>query len=268
MLVKSGCKINIGLWVTCKRSDGYHDIESLFVPVPFFDTIEVIEAKASDLITYNADFDIPKEKNLVWKCFLLMQERYDVPNIEIHLVKRIPSGGGIGGGSGNVGAFINAVDRKFDLKLSVFEKEQLAMEIGSDCGFFIENKPALVLGRGEAMIPYHGGYSFYAYLLYSDIQIGTAQAYTGMVPKARGESYLEILKTPEHWQGKLTNDFESVVYGAYPELAENEKALINSGAVYAGLSGTGGCQIALFKERIELPQALQEKVLWEGELCF
>lgn len=268
MLVKSGCKINVGLWVTRKRSDDYHDVTSLFVPVPFFDTIEIIEAKEANLITYNADFDIPKEKNLVWKCFLLMQQRYAVPNLEIHLVKRIPSGGGIGGGSGNVGAFINAVDVLFCLELSVSEREQLAMEIGSDCGFFIENRPALVLGRGETMLPYHGDHSFYAYLLFSDVQIGTAQAYIGMQPNEREESFLQILKSPEQWQGKLTNDFSSVIYKAYPELAENEKALINSGAVYAGLSGTGGCQIALFKERIDLPESLQEKVLWEGELCF
>jgi 4-diphosphocytidyl-2-C-methyl-D-erythritol kinase len=268
MLVKSNCKINVGLWVTRKRSDGYHDIESLFVPVPFFDTIELVLAEKANLIVYNADFDIPKEKNLVWQCYLKMQERYAVPDIEIHLVKRIPSGGGIGGGSGNVGAFINAVNAMFDLKLSVAERETLAMEIGSDCGFFIENKPALVLGRGETMLPYHGGHSFYACLLYSDIQIGTAQAYSGMKPKVRDESYLEILKSPEQWQSKLTNDFEFVVYGVYPELAANKSALKELGAVYAGLSGTGGCQIALFQSKVTLPQHLQEKVLWEGELCI
>lgn len=268
MLVKSPCKINVGLWVTRKRSDNYHDISSLFVPIPFFDTIEIVLADKADLTVYHADFDIPKEKNLVWKCYQLMQERYQLPNLEIHLVKRIPSGGGIGGGSGNVGALINAINLFCDLKLSTSERERLAMEIGSDCGFFIESKPALVLGRGETMVPYYGGNTFYAYLLYSNIQVSTAQAYSGLMPKPRKESYLEALQNPEQWQEALINDFAPVVYGLFPELADNEKALKLAGAKYAGLSGTGGCQIGLFKQKADLPSALKEKILWEGELCF
>lgn len=268
MLVKSNCKINVGLWVTRKRSDGYHDIESLFVPVPFFDTIELVLSEKANLFVYNADFDIPKEKNLVWQCYLKMQERYTVPNIEIHLVKRIPSGGGIGGGSGNVGAFINAVNTMFDLKLSVAEREALAMEIGSDCGFFIENKPALVLGRGETMLPYFGGRKLYACLLFSKIQISTAEAYGNLQAKERLVSFLEVLNQPENWQNNLENDFAAVVYNKFPELAANETELISHGAVYAGLSGTGGCQVALFQSKVTLPQHLQEKILWEGELCI
>lgn len=266
MLVQSGCKINIGLWVTKRRTDGYHDVRSLFVPIPFFDTLEIVHAQTADLLTYNADFSIPKEKNLVWKCYLLMCERYAVPPLQIHLVKRIPSGGGIGGGSGNVGALINAVDAFCNLNLSIHEKENLAMEIGSDCGFFIENRLAIVSGRGEVMVPYSSNRKFYAVLLFSKIQISTKEAYEGMEPNARNFSFLSALKDSSDWQSLLTNDFRTKVYGMFPELASNEKALLQNGAFYASLSGTGGCQVGLFNEKHELTPELKSKMLWEGWL--
>lgn len=266
MLVQSGCKINIGLWVTERRTDGYHNVRSLFVHVPFFDTLEIVHAQTADLITYNADFSIPKEKNLVWKCYLLMCERYAIPPLQIHLVKRIPSGGGIGGGSGNVGALINAVDEFCHLKLTIAEKENLAMEIGSDCGFFIENKSAIVSGRGETMVPYASNRKYFAVLMFSRIQISTKEAYEGIVPNARDFSFLSALKNPQDWQTLLTNDFSDKVYGKFPELGDNEKALLKNGAFYASLSGTGGCQIGLFNEEPELLPVLKSKVLWSGWL--
>lgn len=269
MLLQSGCKINVGLRVVGKRADAYHNIESLFVPIPFFDTIEIVRAEVENFTVYNADFNIPKEKNLIWQCYKIMQAKYNLPPLQIYLVKRIPSGGGIGGGSGNVATFIKAINSKFNLQLAVSSMEAIALSIGSDCPFFIENKAAMVLGRGDVLLPYfNNNRKFYAVLLYSDVQISTKEAYSGISINDTNAGVLELLGDEKLWKKNLKNDFAPVVYAKYPELANLENDLYKQGAIYASLTGTGGCQYALFNTEVNLSPELQNKVLWGGWLSF
>lgn len=267
MIAFSVCKVNLGLWIESKREDSYHNMQSVFLPVNLNDSVEIQKKPVADIKVYNADFDIPKEQNLLWKTYILFKEKFNIDPVQINLVKNIPSGGGIGGGSGNVGCFINLLDRYFQLELSLDEKQNLALEIGSDCPYFINPVPSVVWGRGEKVKPISNFPKLYLVLLFSNVQISTKEAYSGISPKKRGVDISEGLNRPkDEWTHFFDNDFSRVVYNKYPELVLNLDGLNELGAFYSSLSGTGGCQFALFNEEVDAKATLGEKVIYQGWL--
>ncbi len=260
-------KINVGLFITGKRADSYHNIESLFYPIGIHDTLEISPSEVSELTVLNTPIEGRREDNLIWKTWEILKQRYDLGNIHIRLVKNIPMGGGIGGGSADVGFFINLVDVGFGLNLSLGEKEEIALKIGSDCPFFIRNEPALVSGRGEKMQridSFLKGY--YLVLCFADISVGTKEAYSNIKPNASEVNWADVVNHPSSWKATLKNDFEPYVLGKYSELEKIKTTLYETGAVYASLTGTGGCLYGIFEKPVDLPGEIKQVTVWSGLL--
>ena len=271
MITFPNAKINLGLRVLRKRSDGFHDIRSLFLPVPLCDALEVIPADDNGplLEVLGHALDVPPEKNLVWKTYGHMRSVFQLPDYHIILYKKIPSGGGLGGGSADVGFLIRMLNQLGQLGLTAAEMEAIALEIGSDCPFFIQNRPSLVSGRGEKLEG-RSSWRFKAYtvLLFSDQSVSTAEAYAGITPYETGPDLRQVLDRQALWRSQLVNDFGKVVYRQHPGLADNIEKMYRCGAFYASLTGTGGAQYAFFETPPQLPEEVRSRIIWQGWLSF
>jgi 4-diphosphocytidyl-2-C-methyl-D-erythritol kinase len=244
-------KINLGLHVTSKRSDGYHEIESCMVPVPVYDVLEmVISAQHSFSIS---GLSIPgnTDENLIKKAFSLLKKDYpDIPAIKIHLYKNIPIGAGLGGGSADASFALTLMNKLFGLGIKSVKLEEYAATLGSDCPFFVENQPKLVRGRGEIMSSVELNLKgVWVYLVYPQIHIGTKEAYAGLTPKKPTHSLSDILHFPETWKEKLVNDFEPSLFDKYPELERIKNTCYENGAFYASMSGSGSSVFGLFEQQ-------------------
>ena len=268
MVVFPNAKINFGLNIVAKRAEGYHQIESIFYPIGIKDALEISPGKSAT--TFNAyGLPIPGKtsENLILKAWEILQQRFNLPPVEIDLIKHIPMGGGVGGGSADCGFFINLVNDFFSLKLSVTDRCSLAASLGSDCSFFIENKAAYVTGRGETLdvLPqFLAGY--YLVLVYGGMHISTQEAYLGITPKPSETPLYELITESGSWQKKVHNHFEPVVFGKFPELRKIKEELVSCGAVYASLSGTGSCLYGIYKEKPRLTSRLVSICCWQGVL--
>ena len=249
MLFHPNAKVNLGLNVLSRRADGYHDIETLFVPVPdLCDILEVNYASGFKVEIYNASF----EDTLCTKAWGLMHEVYGVPPVEIGLYKNIPAGAGLGGGSSDAAFTLKALDLLFNLGLSPEKLAALAAELGSDCPFFIYDRPMFARGRGEILTPFSltaavpGGYRIK--VVAQDVFVSTKEAYAGVTPRIPQMSLEEVLKRPmEEWKDLLVNDFEKSVFASHPSLASAKQRLYDEGAVYASMSGSGSAMYGIFK---------------------
>jgi len=267
MICFPNAKINLGLLVISNREDGFHNIESVLLPVPFYDVLEVKIAKEFLLKTYGLPLGIESKKNILFKTWKLLVKKFQIPPLEIHLLKNIPPGSGLGGGSSNATFLIKEANDFFELRLGTEKMQQFASSVGSDCPFFIQNKPALVTGRGEFLDPFKLSLkSLQLVLLTPGFGISTQEAYSLIVPKASG-SLPEIVSEPiETWRGNLINDFETPLFAKHPELKTLKEKLYRNGAVYASMSGSGSTIFGLFENQPELPSDLKKYVLWSGKL--
>lgn len=240
------CKINLGLNIINKRKDGYHDIETVFFPLPFTDALEVIPINNHDtVVTFSSSglhISGNTKDNLCVKAYDQLKKDYpQLPPVKMHLHKAIPMGAGLGGGSADAAFTLLLLNQKFALGISETDLHKYAAAIGSDCAFFILNKPCFASGRGEILEPVHLSLSGYKILLINPgIHIGTAWAYQHVKPSPREISVKEIISSPiENWKDTLINDFETPVFHQYPELRKLKLLLYESGAVYASMSGSG-----------------------------
>lgn len=255
MIIRANCKINIGLDVLRRRTDGFHDLSTVMVPVPnLYDIIEVVPAADMDFIQRGITVDCPAEKNLCIKAARLMQHRYNVGNVAITLNKRVPFGAGLGGGSSDATAVIVAINEIYELNLSDAELIDCAATLGSDTAFFVRNTPQLCTGRGEIMtpitLPLEG---LWLAVVKPEEGISTAEAYHGVrptEPEIPLEQRLQLSIT--QWQSVIKNDFEKHIFAAHPAIAELKQNLVDSGAIYAAMSGSGSALLGLFTERPEL----------------
>ena len=259
MILYPNAKINIGLNVIEKRVDGFHNLETLFYSVQAYDILEIVESKTLQMFQYGIDYPGDPMDNLCVKAYKLLQQEYNIPPVEIHLFKRIPVGAGLGGGSSDAAFTLKGLDAMFNLSLPDKKLWEYASMLGSDCPFFIYNKPMLGTGRGEILepvqIPSLEGYKIE--LVYPPYFVSTADAYRGILPRKKrmenGEvfsdkSLLEILSEPvEKWKGSVVNDFETTVFNKIPQLAQYKEELYNKGAVYASMSGSGSAMFGIFK---------------------
>jgi len=258
MLCFPKAKINLGLQVLRKRHDGYHDLETVMVPVTLHDSLEVTETAArTDIRMYGTDLYVPVEQNLVFKAWQILADRHKIKPVIFHLAKRIPAGAGMGGGSSDAAAALVLLNNFFRLELPTDVLKTYATDLGSDCAFFIDSKPALSRGRGEILTDIELDLSAYTIaivkpLRMSDGQTGvsTPVAYSLVNPDAERVPVNEVISLPVNkWRKKLINDFEKPISERYPEIAEIIAKLYNAGAVYAAMSGSGSACFGLFETK-------------------
>lgn len=251
MILFPNCKINLGLRVVRKRPDGYHDIETVMVPVQgLCDALEILP-DAGEGCTFTSSglaIDAPAEKNLCVKAYDLMHRRYGIGGVKMHLHKHIPFGAGLGGGSSDAVFALRMLDETFGLNLPDMELESLAAELGSDTVFFVKNRPMLAEGRGERLTPVDVNLSgLYILLVKPPFGVSTAESYAGITPTEPKTPLTEILSADiSTWKNSLQNDFEPSVFRKYPEIAAIKQSLYDSGALYASMSGSGSAVFGLF----------------------
>ena len=256
MIIFPNCKINLGLNIVNKRSDGYHDIETVFFPVPLKDSLEVIEKEKFEFSTSGSSIEGEKEKNLCTKAYhLLKKDVTHLPAVQMRLYKAIPMGAGLGGGSADGAFALKLLNKKFELNLSEKQLINYSLQLGSDCPFFIVNKPCFATGRGEileridlTLLPYK------IIIVHPAIHISTAWAFENIKPSTPVRSIKEIIAQPvETWKEELKNDFEIPVFTQHREIKQIKDALYNAGAVYASMSGSGSAVYGIFRKEKDIP---------------
>jgi 4-diphosphocytidyl-2-C-methyl-D-erythritol kinase len=259
MILFPNAKINIGLSVIRKRKDGYHDIETVMYPIGLCDVLEYIKDEeykqgAKIPVTYSGDISFSGQ-NTCMKVIDRLKELYHVPPIKMHLLKNIPTGAGLGGGSSDAAFLLYSLNKTFSFGLSDTELEELSGNIGSDCPFFIRNRPSFVTSRGNKLqdIPVMlKGY--FLMLIYPGIQINTKEAYEEVIPGNKSVHLdKRILEPVEQWQYCIKNQFEESLFRKYPLLAKIKKELYKMGAVYASMSGSGSALYGIFRSGKEIP---------------
>lgn len=252
MIVFPNAKINLGLSVISKRSDGYHDLETLMYPVPLLDALEIIPIKGKEPEFSSSGIPIPgnSNDNLCLKAWRLMSVRYGISPVSIHLHKNIPMGAGLGGGSSDAAFTIKLLNQIFELGLSIKLMEEIATELGSDCPFFIRNIPAMASGRGEILTSFELSLKgLWIMLLFTEIHVSTAQAYAKIVPSGINLNGEVLKQKPEEWKDSIMNDFEKSVFGEHKMLQNIKNELYHHGAVYAAMSGSGSAMFGLFRQK-------------------
>lgn len=267
-------KINLGLNIVSKRPDGYHNLETVFYPIPLTDALEIkymdekfpSESPCDLKITGN-DVDCNEEDNLVIKAYQLLAADFQLPRVHAHLVKRIPTQAGLGGGSSDAAYMIRLLDERFRLNIGIPEMERYAAKLGADCAFFITADPSYAEGIGDVLMPVDvpgaglGGY--YLAVVKPSVAVSTRDAYAAIVPKAPAKCCRDIVRQPiETWKEELLNDFEAPIFAMHPELAAIKQSLYDAGAVYAAMSGSGSALFGIFREQ---PIGLEKE--FEGMFC-
>lgn len=267
-------KINLGLNIVSKRPDGYHNLETVFYPIPLTDALEIkymdekfpSESPCDLKITGN-DIDCNEEDNLVIKAYQLLAADFQLPRVHTHLVKRIPTQAGLGGGSSDAAYMIRLLDERFRLNIGIPEMERYAAKLGADCAFFITAEPSYAEGIGDVLMPVDvpgaglGGY--YLAVVKPSVAVSTRDAYAAIVPKTPAKCCRNIVRQPiETWKDELVNDFEAPIFAMHPELAAIKQSLYDAGAVYAAMSGSGSALFGIFREQ---PTGLEKE--FEGMFC-
>ena len=251
MLFFPNCKINLGLSILRKRPDGFHDLETIFYPLPLKDALELLPASSTEPIFSSYGLPIPGNPadNLCLKAWRLLQQDFPaLPAVHIHLYKNIPIGAGLGGGSADGACTLIALNQLFNLNLSREQLLQYAAQLGSDCPFFILNTPCLGHGRGELLQPIWLDLSAYSFTLVDPgIHISTAQAFALCTPHEPATSLQDIVTQPiDTWPGALVNDFEAPMLELHPDLKKINETLYAQGALYASLTGSGSSFVGIF----------------------
>jgi 4-diphosphocytidyl-2-C-methyl-D-erythritol kinase len=245
------CKINLGLRILRKREDGYHDLETIFYPLPIRDVLETV--RAGELQFHPTGLPIPGDpaQNLAIKAFHLLRKDFpQLPFVAIHLHKHIPIGGGLGGGSADGAFMLQLLNGQFQLGLTPEQLMAAAEQLGSDCPFFLLNKPSLAKGRGEQLEPLTLDLSSYSFLIiHPGIHISTARAFSLCTPSATGPSLKDCIARPiTDWVHSLVNDFEGPVFNEYAALRPIKQQLYDRGAIYASLTGSGSSLFGIFEK--------------------
>lgn len=274
MIVFPCAKINLGLNIVSKREDGYHNLETVFYPIPLYDALEIkyMDEKfpsdtACDLKVTGNVVDCDEQKNLVVKAYHILAADYQLPRIHTHLYKHIPSQAGLGGGSSDAAFMIRLLDERFRLNIGNPEMERYAARLGADCAFFIEAEPAYAEGIGDVLMPADGPdgnlQGYYLCVVKPDVAVSTKEAYSAITPKKPAKSCRDIVRQPiETWKEELVNDFEEPIFKMHPKLEAIKQKLYDQGAVYASMSGSGSALYGIFKEE---PKGIEEQ--FDGMFC-
>lgn len=252
MLLYPNAKINLGLNIVEKRLDGYHNIETIFYPIGLCDVLEVEPSETCTDYSFSSSgiaIDGDPEDNLIVKAYHLLRSGYQFPAIDISIVKQIPFGAGLGGGSADAAFMLKALNKMFNLKITAKKLEILAAKLGADCPVFIRNKPVFASGIGNVFTPIDLSLAGYFLLLVKpDIHVSTPEAYSLVKPIRTENSLLELIKQPiAEWRNTIKNDFETSVFIRYPAIEEIKNKLFKMGALYSSMSGSGSSVYGIFE---------------------
>ena len=267
-------KINLGLNIVSKRADGYHNLETVFYPIPLCDALEIkyMDEKfpsdlPCDLKVTGTTVDCPEADNLVVRAYQLLAADFTLPRVHAHLVKRIPSQAGLGGGSSDAAFMIRLLDERFRLNIGNAEMERYAARLGADCAFFITAEPSYAEGIGDRLMPVDGpkaGLSGYQLVLVKpDVAVSTREAYAAITPHQPSKCCRDIVRQPiATWRDELVNDFEAPIFARHPQLADLKDRLYTAGAEYAAMSGSGSALFGIFRQA---PADIEK--LFDGCFC-
>jgi 4-diphosphocytidyl-2-C-methyl-D-erythritol kinase len=259
MISFPNCKINLGLHVVNKRTDGFHDIETVFYPVSWSDALEVIEhndpSKEFDYSQSGLKIDGDLTDNIIYKAWKEIRRFKPLPPLKVHLHKNIPMGAGLGGGSSDAAFFINLINEKLGMGLTMEQRKAVASTLGSDCAFFIQNQPVLATGRGDIFSEITLDLSaYYILVVFPGIHSNTKEAYAGLSPKKPAQALKEVLtKDIRDWKNLLMNDFETTVFKKHDEIRSLKETLYHHDALYASMSGSGSAVYGIFDREPAIP---------------
>ncbi|HRG00321.1 MAG TPA: 4-(cytidine 5'-diphospho)-2-C-methyl-D-erythritol kinase [Bacteroidia bacterium] len=263
MICFPNAKINLGLNITEKRSDGYHNIETIFYPIAWNDALEVIVNKESqkEFNLHLSGLAIAGniEDNLLYKAYQIIKQTKTLPHINVYLHKTLPMGAGLGGGSADAAFFINLLNEQFSLNFTEAERIDIARQLGSDCAFFIKNTPVYATQKGDIFtdIKLDLSHLFIA-IVYPNVHSNTKEAYSLVKPQQPIKSLLEIIQQPiSTWKTDLINDFEKSIFSLYPIVEKTKKDLYELGAQYACMSGSGSAVFGLFEKEPDIKHLMQ-----------
>ena len=257
MITYPNFKINIGLYITEKRADSFHNIETIFYPLKeCCDKLEITSLSAGEtqMTVLNSDTVTADAENLCLKAYYLLKQDYALPPVSITLTKNIPVGAGLGGGSSDAAFTLKMINTIFDLKLSDSVLKKYAAQLGSDVPFFIDNAPAYATGKGEVLTPIHLDLSHKVFTVVKpSFSISTAEAYRSVNPQFPALSLKEAIALPlDQWKEHIKNDFEKSLCKKYPSLQEIKALLYEKGADYVSLSGSGSALFAIADKKIDV----------------
>lgn len=260
MITFPNIKINLGLSITEKRPDGYHNLETVFYPVALEDALEIrTNPEAQQKFTlhqHGMEIAGNPENNLVVKAYLLLDKEFHLPPVEIHLYKHIPSGAGLGGGSSDAAFMLKLLNEHYNLQLSDNQLEDYAATLGADCAFFIKNTPTYAEGIGNIFSPIELSLKGYRIMIVRpDVFVSTREAFANIRPHRPEYPIREVIRRPvAEWKDTLINDFEASVFPQYPVIGEIKEELYHQGAIYASMSGSGSSVFGLFAAGTTLPE--------------
>ena len=266
MIFFPNCKINIGLNICEKLSSGYHNLESIFYPVPWCDILEIMPSENDEFIFDGIEINCDLEQNLCYQAYRKLKDKYKIPSVKLYLHKDIPYGAGLGGGSSDAAFTIMGLNRIFSLQMSDSHMIEIANELGSDCAFFITNKPSYVTGTGnilsECSVNLNGHFLI---LIKPDFSISTREAYSKVVPTGINNNLILFANQPvSQWKNNIKNDFENPLFSIYPQLEQIKNQLYDSGALYASMSGSGSTIYGIFTKEtsieIDFPKSIYKKI--------
>lgn len=272
MILFPKAKINLGLNVTAKRSDGYHNIETVFYAIPWTDIMEIIpgEVHTSGIEVHLTGLPVAGKHgdNLCVKAYHLLKKKFSVPAIKLYLHKQIPMGAGLGGGSSDAASFVVGMNKLCSLGMSSQEMEMLVKELGADCAFFIGGKPVLAVGKGDEFTPINVSLNgYYLLVVHPRIHVSTADAYSNILPAKTAVHIANVIAQDINvWKDNLVNDFEKSVFQAHDEIATIKMKMYHQGAVYAAMSGSGSAVYGIFKEDPSGFDGYEEMIKWSSKL--
>lgn len=271
MICFPNAKINLGLNVVSKRTDGYHNIETIFYPIALTDALEILpscDRKAYRLFETGIKTDSEQNSNLVVKALLLLNDEIQIPNLDIHLLKNIPNSAGLGGGSSDAAFMLKLLNQTYSLGLTEDELRQLSGKLGADCPFFINNRPAFASNIGDELEKVDLSLDdYYFVLIKPNIAVSTKEAYELIVPKKPRVSLKEVVKMPiSEWRYFMQNDFEIPIFKKHPVIGEIKQHLYDSGAIYASMSGSGTSVYGLYqaKPSVSFSDIFSDFFVWKN----
>ncbi|MDR2384859.1 MAG: 4-(cytidine 5'-diphospho)-2-C-methyl-D-erythritol kinase [Tannerella sp.] len=266
MICFPNAKINIGLFVTGKRDDGFHNIETLFYPVPLCDALEIFPSEKLSISQSGSSIPPEPDDNLVIKAYREMQKKYNFPPVSIFLKKAIPSRAGLGGGSADAAFMLKSINRLYNMEVSEEKLEEIASSIGADCPFFIKNRPVVAVGTGNVFT--HSDLSLKGYTVHivkPPVEVSTMEAYSMIKPMKSSFNLEKLSSVPvSEWKNVLKNDFEPVISDRYPIIKEIKDIMYEKGAEFASMSGSGSAVYGLFKKSIS--PHYHKCFVWKGTL--
>src|SRR5688572_16999400 len=269
MILFPNAKLNIGLYVTERRPDGFHNLESVFYPVQWCDALEILPAEETVFTSSGIEIPGNPESNLCLKAYELVKADFAIPPVKMHLHKNIPIGAGLGGGSSDAAFALKGLNKLFALNLTVEQLENYARKLGADCAFFIQNKPVFAKEKGDVFEPISLDLKgYHCLIVYPEIHITTAEAYGKIKPEPAGNPLKTALQNGmETWQKTVNNDFEKALFPTYPILPELKQQLYDAGATFASMTGSGSAVFGIFKTEIPSDLSFRENFrTWHGRL--